>query len=111
MGRATAVTDADDKQRALGALVEHIVPGRSADAREPSEQELKGTLVLRLPIGEASVKRRTGGPVEDPDDDGLDLWTGVVPLRLAPGPAETADGNPVGAVPGYVGAYTRSAAG
>src|SRR4051812_25438736 len=102
MGRAEPVLDPVEKARALGVLVEHIVPGRTADAREPTEQELKGTLVLRLPITEASVKRRTGGPVEDPADDDLAVWSGVVPLRVVAGAAEAEPGNPIRDAPGYV---------
>ena len=68
LGRAVAITDEADKHAALEALVEHIVPGRTADARGPSVQEIKGTLVLSLPIDEASVKRRTGGPLDDAGD-------------------------------------------
>jgi nitroimidazol reductase NimA-like FMN-containing flavoprotein (pyridoxamine 5'-phosphate oxidase superfamily) len=80
-GEAAAVTDVDRKRGALELFVEHIVPGRSADARGPSDTELKGTLVLELPLTEASVKTRTGGPIDDEEDLALPAWTGVVELR------------------------------
>src|SRR5260221_3379562 len=60
-GRATSVDDAEEKNAALHALVEHVVPGRMTDARPPSDKELRATSVLRLPITEASAKVRTGG--------------------------------------------------
>jgi nitroimidazol reductase NimA-like FMN-containing flavoprotein (pyridoxamine 5'-phosphate oxidase superfamily) len=80
-GWATAVTDRGEKVAALDALVEHVLAGRSAAVRPPSEKELAGTLVLRLPIDEASAKVRTGPPIDDQEDIGLDVWAGIVPLR------------------------------
>jgi hypothetical protein len=81
-GRATLVEDAHEKYAALTALSEHIVPGRWADVREPTEQELKLTTVLRLPLDEASAKVRTGPPLDDEEDYALPVWAGVVPLKL-----------------------------
>src|SRR5919204_2560416 len=82
-GRATRVDDDDEKRRALLALVEHVVPGRAIDARPPTDGETRKTLVLRVPIVEASAKVRTGGPIDDADDLVLDVWAGVIPCRLA----------------------------
>jgi uncharacterized protein len=82
LGRATEVRDQDHKRSAFKALVEHILPGRSADIRAPSEQEIAATSVLCLPITEASAKARTGGPVEAEADYALPCWAGVVPLAL-----------------------------
>jgi len=82
LGTATEVSDHDHKRRAFKALVEHVLPGRSADIRAPSEQEIKATSVLCLPITEASAKARTGGPVEAEEDYALPCWAGVVPLAL-----------------------------
>jgi nitroimidazol reductase NimA-like FMN-containing flavoprotein (pyridoxamine 5'-phosphate oxidase superfamily) len=86
-GRAGAVTDPATKLTALRALVEHVVPGRSTAARAPSAKELAGTLVLGLPIEEASVKIRTGPPIDDDNDYDLDVWAGVLPLPIVPGGA------------------------
>src|SRR5262245_61678135 len=55
-GKATAVDDPAEKMEALYALSEHIIPGRWKDVREPNEQEMKATLVLKLPLEEASAK-------------------------------------------------------
>ena len=57
----TAVSDrrpagTGEKRAALEALVDYIVPGRSVDARGPSEDELRITRIVRLPIDEASAK-------------------------------------------------------
>lgn len=80
-GRATEVVDPTEKTRALEALVDHVVPGRSADARPPNREELLRTMVLLLPLAEASAKVRTGPPVDDEEDYALDVWAGEIPLR------------------------------
>jgi nitroimidazol reductase NimA-like FMN-containing flavoprotein (pyridoxamine 5'-phosphate oxidase superfamily) len=77
-GTAVPVTDLAAKRGALEAFVEHIVPGRTADARGPSEKELRATLVLALPLDQVSVKARTGGPVDDEEDLALPAWVGVI---------------------------------
>src|SRR5947209_888734 len=51
-GRASIVEARDEKLAALRALSDHIIPGRWEDVREPSEQELKATTVLTLPLVE-----------------------------------------------------------
>jgi uncharacterized protein len=80
-GTAEEVTGADEKARALELLVEHVHPGRSTECRAPNEKELKSTLVLRLPLDEASAKVREGGPIDDEEDLDLPYWTGVIPVR------------------------------
>ena len=84
-GKARDVSDREEKLRALERLVEHIAPGRSAEVRAPNESELRQTLVLALPLEEASAKVRTGGPVDDADDYQLPVWAGVVPMRIVRG--------------------------
>jgi hypothetical protein len=85
LGVATEVTDEADRLRGLEAIVEHVAPGRWREVRPPSPQELRATMVLRVPIAEASAKVRTGGPLEDPSDLGRSCWAGHVPLALAAG--------------------------
>ena len=82
-GKAREVTDREEKLRALDALVEHVVRGRSAEARGPNESELRATLVLALPLEEASAKIRTGPPVDDDADYGLAFWAGELPIRTS----------------------------
>ncbi len=84
-GQAEQVDTSEDKSRALQAFTEKLIPGRWADVRSPSEQELKATTVLRLPLDEASAKVRTGGPVDEEADYELPVWAGSVPLRVTPG--------------------------
>lgn len=87
-GRARAVSDPGEQRTALAALVDHVVPGRNDDVRPPSDAELRATLVLALPIDEASAKVRTGPPVDEPEDHDLPHWAGVLPLAVVPGPPE-----------------------
>jgi uncharacterized protein len=84
-GEAEQVEGPKEKERALTAFSEALTPGRWADARGPTRQELKGTMVLRVPLDEASAKVRTGPPVDDDEDYELDVWAGVVPLTLERG--------------------------
>ena len=88
-GEASLVSEAAEKKTALDALVEHLVPGRTRDARGASELELKATTVLRIPITEGSAKVRTGPPADEPEDMDLGIWAGVIPLRYETGPLET----------------------
>jgi uncharacterized protein len=82
IGRASMVTDTAEKETRLNAFVEGLFPGRWDMLRPATAQELKTTSVLSLPIGEASAKVRTGPPKDDEEDYALDIWAGVLPLRL-----------------------------
>jgi nitroimidazol reductase NimA-like FMN-containing flavoprotein (pyridoxamine 5'-phosphate oxidase superfamily) len=84
-GAARAITDPDEKRAALHALVEKIHPGRSAVARPPDAQELAATAVLAIPLDEASVKVREGGPLDRADDLTWPCDAGVIPLTLQRG--------------------------
>jgi nitroimidazol reductase NimA-like FMN-containing flavoprotein (pyridoxamine 5'-phosphate oxidase superfamily) len=84
-GTASVVSDPEDKLKALHAFTEHIVPGRWDEVRQPNRNELAGTLVLSLPLIEASAKVRTGPPVDDEADYELPVWAGEIPLRLVAG--------------------------
>ena len=86
-GDATLVPH-DDKARVFDAFVDKVEPGRSAQVRGASPQETTATVLLRVPIDEASVKRRSGPPVEAAHEPAREVWTGVVPLALVPGVRE-----------------------
>lgn len=108
-GRAKVIDDREEKLQALFALSEHMIRGRWQDVREPSEEELRQTTVLTLPIEEGSAKIRTGPPLDDEEDYSLDVWAGVVPLKVVAEkpisdprlPAQTA-------IPEYAALYSRS---
>ena len=81
-GRAERVTDEAELLSMAAALLDHLAPGRSNDARRPTAEELRATLIIRLRITEGSAKVRTGGPLDDEDDLDLPVWAGEVPMRL-----------------------------
>jgi nitroimidazol reductase NimA-like FMN-containing flavoprotein (pyridoxamine 5'-phosphate oxidase superfamily) len=87
LGAATTV-EGDEKAEALKAFTEQVAPGRWDEARQPTEQELKATWILSLPLSEASAKVRTGPPEDDPEDLDFPVWSGVVPVHLAAEPSE-----------------------
>lgn len=108
LGKAELVTDPEEKNATLEAFTEHIIPGRWADVRWPTELELKSTPVLRLPIEEASAKVRPGDPVDDEEDYAMNVWAGVLPLQQRTGePAADAKLNEGIAVPDHVAYYKR----
>jgi nitroimidazol reductase NimA-like FMN-containing flavoprotein (pyridoxamine 5'-phosphate oxidase superfamily) len=108
LGTATEVDDPAEKRAAFRALVEHVAPGRYAAVRPPTDYEVTGTLVLRLPIDEGSAKVRTGPPIDDEADYGLPVWAGVIPLALRTGaPIPDPRLDPEQATPRYAVAYAR----
>ncbi|MEA2175981.1 MAG: uncharacterized protein QOD00_3573 [Blastocatellia bacterium] len=108
-GKAKIVSDEGGKLEALRAFTEHVVRGRWKDVRWPSENELKATLVLSLLIDEASAKIRSGSPIDDEADYELDVWAGVIPLRLTAGaPVDDAKLKEGIAVPDYASTYKRN---
>lgn len=84
-GQAVAVDDPQEKMEALRATVEHAVPGRWKDVRGPNREEFARTLVVSIPIEEASAKLRSGGPIDDEEDMQLGCWAGRIPLRVTQG--------------------------
>jgi uncharacterized protein len=88
IGTATLLRSGDERMAALRAIVEHLVPGQWAAARQPTAKEMAATAVLALPLAEASVKVREGGPADDTDDMALDVWAGVLPAAVTFGPPE-----------------------
>ncbi|OXZ00291.1 pyridoxamine 5'-phosphate oxidase family protein [Streptomyces diastatochromogenes] len=104
-GVAHEVTDSEERRLALDALVDQVVPGRSADSRPANKKELAATAVIRLDLDEVSAKIRTGGANDDPEDLALTHWAGVVPLRKGyDTPLDNADLAPGIEVPEYVAA-------
>lgn len=102
-GTAYEVTDPEERRIALDALVDQVVPGRSADSRPANAKELAATAVIRLDLNEVSAKVRSGGPGDDAEDLALPFWSGVVPVAPAYGtPVPAADLAPGIPVPDYI---------
>jgi uncharacterized protein len=88
-GTATLLPSREAKLKALEHLIERLYPGRWATLRPPTEQEIKATAVVSMPIEEASAKIRSGPPLDYEKEMGADVWAGVIPLTLTPGPPVT----------------------
>ena len=110
VGRTRPVLDPEEQEAALRALVEHIVPGRSAEVRGGDRRELAATAVLAVPLNEVSAKVRTGPPKDDDPDYDLPIWAGVLPLALTPGdPVADPVLDPSIPVPEHVATWDRPA--
>jgi nitroimidazol reductase NimA-like FMN-containing flavoprotein (pyridoxamine 5'-phosphate oxidase superfamily) len=109
-GSAREVTDPAEKEQALQAVVEHMVPGRSAEIRGPDAKELETTKVVALSIEEASAKVREDPPVDKRRDLSSESWAGLLPLAVAPGePIPSENVPPDLPVPEHVRNWSRSA--
>lgn len=107
-GRARLVTDPAEKQDAFRALLDHLLPGRWEDCRQPDAKEIAATTVLKVPLDEASIKVRSGPPKDAAKDMDLEYWAGVIPMQLAAGaPVADAGIDPDMPVPGYAEGYSR----
>ncbi|GAB4050962.1 pyridoxamine 5'-phosphate oxidase family protein [Spirosoma litoris] len=88
---AEKVTDETERMNALALITDHLIPNRWDDLRPTTDSEMRKTTVLAFSLAEASAKVRTGGPNDDPEDEHLPTWSGVIPLktvRQTPVPAE-----------------------
>jgi len=83
-GRTREVSDREEKWMAQKALVDHVCAGRSDQVRMPTDDELRQTTILAVPLEEASAKLRTGPPKDDEADYDLPLWAGVLPMSTVP---------------------------
>lgn len=108
IGKARLVDDADERQRALDLIVDHMIPGRAATLRPSTRKELAATAVLAVPLHEASMKARAGGPVDEPEDVAAGVWGGHVPVRrVIDAPVPAADNLPGLSVPADVAGPIR----
>lgn len=92
IGAARLVEDPEERARALDLMVDHMIPGRSITLRPSTRRELAATAVLAVPLAEASMKVRTGGPIDEPEDIDEGVWGGHIPLRRwSPGAVSGSD--------------------
>ena len=80
-GAGHLITDPEEKTAALYRFSEKLLPHRWDDTRPMTDQELKATGVVAVPIESASAKVRGGMPVDEPEDEGLPYWGGIIPVR------------------------------
>jgi nitroimidazol reductase NimA-like FMN-containing flavoprotein (pyridoxamine 5'-phosphate oxidase superfamily) len=81
-GTPEIIKDDNEKTMVLKMITDNILPNRWEEVREPSEKELTATLVIGIRIDEASVKIRSGAPVDDKEDYDLPIWAGELPMQL-----------------------------
>ena len=111
-GTSRKIADPEQKVKSLRVISEHLIAGRWADVRGPSEKELKATTVLEFSIEEASSKVRSGPPLDDESDYGLPVWAGVLPLEIKSRPPIPDDKLVEGiTLPDYVRRYDARLAG
>jgi nitroimidazol reductase NimA-like FMN-containing flavoprotein (pyridoxamine 5'-phosphate oxidase superfamily) len=110
-GTAEEVTDPDELARVFTAITDQVAGGRAADARPPTPDEVRQTTFVRVPLDECSAKISEGFPEEPDGDLALDVWAGILPLRLEPGaPLDDPLLRPGTPRPSYVTDYRRPAA-
>lgn len=108
LGKAELIEDAQAKLAAMRDFVEYVIRGRWADVRPPTDQELKATMVLSVPLVEASAKVRTGFAVDDVEEYEGSGWTGVIPFKwAAQTPVRDPRGNASAPIPENVAKYSR----
>ncbi|AXB34084.1 pyridoxamine 5'-phosphate oxidase family protein [Vibrio campbellii] len=90
-GQFEMVADNQEKDRLLNHFIEQIAPGRTKDIRLSNEKELKATMLLRIPLTEASVKISNFGVNDDAQDMDIPVWAGVLPYRTVVGPLQACE--------------------
>lgn len=109
VGTARRLRDPDECDAALRCIVDHVIPGRTAESRPPTDAEIRQTAVLELPIEQASAKVRTGPPVEEPTDLGNGAWGGILPVTTTFGPPQHDGQDAVVTLPVSLTSYSRPA--
>lgn len=107
-GKTRLVESDEERWLAAEKFTEHVIPGRWTDARQPSPSDMKKTMFIAVEIEEASVKFRAHGVVDDDEDMGMEVWAGVLPLKLTPqAPQSDESGVQDLPLPDYVKNYQR----
>lgn len=110
-GTTEEVTDRDELSGVFDVITDHVAPGRSADARPPTDVELKQTTFVKIALDECSAKVSEGFPEEPDEDLALDVWAGILPLRTVAGePIPDPSLDERTSLPGYVADYRRPGA-
>ncbi|MDR3545400.1 MAG: pyridoxamine 5'-phosphate oxidase family protein [Candidatus Limnocylindrales bacterium] len=82
LGRAHPVEGEAETLAALQSFVEHLYPGRWAELRPATPNEIRQTTVLWTDLAEASAKIRADGAHDEPGDETWPAWAGVIPVSL-----------------------------
>ncbi len=107
-GTARLVRDEAEKLSAMALLIDRVAPGRAADSRPPTPKELAKTAIVAVELVEVSLKARDSHLAEEPGDELLPHWAGVIPLKLTAGAPVPAEDLAQGvALPDYLIGYSR----
>lgn len=87
-GHARKIDDSAEKSRALRMMVDRFFPGRTAQLRQSSQQEINATTLLAMDIERASAKIRAKGVSDDDEDYALPVYAERLPVRQIIGQAE-----------------------
>lgn len=82
-GKPEVISDREEKKVLLDTFIDRLQPGRSVQIRTSSQQELDATTILAIPLEEASIKIRQGGPIDDEEDLSIPVWAGEIPFIRA----------------------------
>jgi nitroimidazol reductase NimA-like FMN-containing flavoprotein (pyridoxamine 5'-phosphate oxidase superfamily) len=100
-GKGNRLEDSE-KLAAMDLITEGLVPGMTSYARPTTAKEAAGTMIIELPIEKYSLKSRTGGVMDEPEDKDLAIWSGILPLSRSYGEAETAPDSAGVAIPAHI---------
>lgn len=90
-GLGRVVEDPAEHVAALRLISDHVLETWE-HGREPSPAEVRKTMVIAVPLTEASAKVRVGDPLDEAEDVDGPHWAGTVPLGQVWGrPAAAAD--------------------
>lgn len=89
-GKAQLVGD-DEKDKALNALSDAMIPGRVQEVRSSTKKELAATIIVSLPLSECSVKISVNEVDDDEEDLNKGTWAGIVPFITTIGEPIPAD--------------------
>ncbi|GGC32067.1 flavin-nucleotide-binding protein [Siccirubricoccus deserti] len=104
-GTAHIIDDPAEKARALDSMINRFYPGRAAELRQSSAQELKATMLVGMQIEQASGKIRSKGVADEEEDYALPIYAARFPVRQVIGAAEPCPRMPEGVAypPGLAG--------
>ena len=91
-----------EKLAAMDLITEVLVPGMVNYARPTTAKEAAGTMIIEVPIEKYSLKSRTGGVNDEPEDKELSIWSGIIPLSCVKGEPITAPDSLGIAVPSHI---------
>ena len=84
------VLSAGEKDQALEAITEKLVPGLWGYGRPMTAKESAATMIVELSLERFSAKSRSGDPIDEDSDLDLPIWAGILPISTHKGQAQSA---------------------